>query len=1253
MLKRFVSFLLVLSMLLASVPMMISVSADTVYTYTVNGFNKSRGENQLIIYTYNYADYTGTNAYGYEVVVTDGIVSSVGGNNSYIPNTSTSFVVSGHGTADDWLAQNVIVGMKVSYTRNGYSSSSTGTVTFTLDDSTYKYMLDKARNEALAARSAALDACLIYDSNADARFDAAEDVYTNTSTFTQASAQTLSDEYNAIASLYREREVSEYRGVWIRPSQTSTAQVNSYVRKLYDAGINLICLETMYAGTMIMPMPEDSLFEHNPKFNGFDVLKAYVDACHNYGMELHCWMPVFYTYSMSDANGTSYTLSPGYKMKDQGWLLTTNSGKVNYSNEAESDALVFLNPAVDAVQEFLLESYEYILEEYDIDGFQLDYIRYRDRYGDDDYGYDSTTISKFKQAYPRYNGYNITYNTNAYYWNDWVNFRASLVTDFVEKMRTLINKVAPEVTLSADVGASISTAKTTIYQDSTSWLQSGLLDMIHPMAYGEGMASYVSPYFNYAGDGCLVVPGLGTFMDEFDAEDMRKQTCEMTDIGCEGVIYFEASAFLAKNCGSLLTDTLFTEKSLAPSYNDTNTALKVMERFVERVTKASAAGKITSSLANQLINAANDATALAKTGANNALNSFKSIRSSLSSISSTAIGKRLLTDINIAIDAAYRDPGLDRDNSTLANGTIPSDAIGCTQLTIDKVNSMITGEDSVLITDINNTYTKGWENALLLKPVSGKTNVYTVIETYHGATDNIASAVIFDTILQSGMIIAAFHSDGLSEGADRYELAATVPVGAEIGIFGIDIATGTQLYKNSMIYVIGSGDNTELGPGSFGDSNPLWLTHYDNNTDEGSGSVFTVPMAANWWITFAFSPVGTSGVYEITQISNGLNTGKGATLDVPEGGFVYGINRGNNYSSSGGINYTSTNCNNAITDVLKWQVGDMLAFDGLDLVNCTVPTSTPSLKWYDPNYVCTATYRVFTPGESDVSEDVSDDVSEDTSVETSEDISADVSDEVSDEPTVIPDDLFWLTHYNVDTVEGAGVVFTETYTRGGWWLHMAFAPVAGTNAYELTAVSDGLSDGKATPLSVPNGGFVYCLNYGNDYPSIGDSSRPDYTNDAVDYMISVALQWSIGDKLVFDGLDLKNKTVPTTTSSLDWYSPYYVCTASWAEYVPTEDSDVSVDESSEDVSEESSDISGDGSSDESEAPDLGGYSLGDINADGWIDMYDYLMVKRSYFNTYNLDAYQRKRADIDKNNVVDVYDYVLIKRHYFRTYVIK
>ena len=146
---------------------------------------------------------------------------------------------------------------------------------------------------------------------------------------------------------------------------------------------------------------------------------------------------------------------------------------------------------------------------------------------------------------------------------------------------------------------------------------------------------------------------------------------------------------------------------------------------------------------------------------------------------------------------------------------------------------------------------------------------------------------------------------------------------------------------------------------------------------------------------------------------------------------------------------------------------------------------------------------------------------------------------------------FFISHYNDSYVEGAGVIFTEAYSGAAWWIHVSFKPVEGkTGVYEVVETSNGLADGSATALALPEGGFVYAANTGNDYPTINaDGSGIDYTNDAVNSAIEIVKTMTVGSQWVFEGLDLESRTVPTTTPDTKWYDDCYVCTAKVGAYV--------------------------------------------------------------------------------------------------------
>jgi lysophospholipase L1-like esterase len=88
--------------------------ADKVNPATQAGFPGGRGENELVVFTNAYGqERTGTNQWGSEAVVVEGVVTQSGGNDNVIP--SNGMVISGHGSAANWIAFNLTPGTRVQF----------------------------------------------------------------------------------------------------------------------------------------------------------------------------------------------------------------------------------------------------------------------------------------------------------------------------------------------------------------------------------------------------------------------------------------------------------------------------------------------------------------------------------------------------------------------------------------------------------------------------------------------------------------------------------------------------------------------------------------------------------------------------------------------------------------------------------------------------------------------------------------------------------------------------------------------------------------------------------------------------------------------------------------------------------------------------------------------------------------------------------------------------------------------------------
>lgn len=170
---------------------------------------------------------------------------------------------------------------------------------------------------------------------------------------------------------------------------------------------------------------------------------------------------------------------------------------------------------------------------------------------------------------------------------------------------------------------------------------------------------------------------------------------------------------------------------------------------------------------------------------------------------------------------------------------------------------------------------------------------------------------------------------------------------------------------------------------------------------------------------------------------------------------------------------------------------------------------------------------------------------------------------------------FFLTHYNDVIAEGASVIMTRPYgkTKGdpsdaNWWTHIAFTPIAAHEGmYMVTEVStNGVADGLATPIEIPEGGFVWIANYGNDYSGQGGIK---YTNTAVNNVLAIARSIEVGRVVCFENVDIENQDIHNVNGRTYYYQEGYVFNSK-IHLMMTDDEILASDESSDEPSQEPS-----------------------------------------------------------------------------------
>ncbi|MBO5981138.1 MAG: family 10 glycosylhydrolase, partial [Clostridia bacterium] len=229
---------------------------------------------------------------------------------------------------------------------------------------------------------------------------------------------------------------------------------------------------------------------------------------------------------------------------NEDWILLDKDGK-GYYISPEYGNFVFLNPQNRECRDLVLEVYRELLENYDIDGIHLDYIRYPEHNGSADFGYNEDTIKAFQKEY----GYTTdphNYKAGSKEYRDWIAFRQDVITTFVKEVNDLVKEVRPEVWITAACYPSLTDAPNQIYQYTSEWVKLGYIDQVFSMTYSNGteyVKSNAESFIKACKDKALYSTGLTLFSGN-SGEELLSQIKGVREVGATGQAFFSLSSLL-------------------------------------------------------------------------------------------------------------------------------------------------------------------------------------------------------------------------------------------------------------------------------------------------------------------------------------------------------------------------------------------------------------------------------------------------------------------------------------------------------------------------------------------------------------------------------------------------------------------------------------------------------------------------------------------------------------------------------------
>lgn len=296
----------------------------------------------------------------------------------------------------------------------------------------------------------------------------------------------------------------EARAVWIDEytlaSLTGRQSVVQLMDALEQAGINMVFPFVWMGGYALW---RSEVATVNPAVDawGEDPLQVLIEEAHRRGIEVHPVAVVFMVGSKTD---------PGpIALAHPDWVQLDRNG-----NSVSPYDLIWVSPALPEVQDYVMAVLRELVSKYNIDGLQLDYIRYEIA-TPTPFGYNARELARYQQETGVDARQLVPGSEGDFAFAHW---RAGLVTSFVQRANRELKAINPRLLLSAAVDPDYRGALALRYQDWKYWVDQGYLDLVFPMAYStdvKEVQNWVKTDLYLAGLGggkALVYAGIGSYL---------------------------------------------------------------------------------------------------------------------------------------------------------------------------------------------------------------------------------------------------------------------------------------------------------------------------------------------------------------------------------------------------------------------------------------------------------------------------------------------------------------------------------------------------------------------------------------------------------------------------------------------------------------------------------------------------------------------------------------------------------------------
>jgi len=333
---------------------------------------------------------------------------------------------------------------------------------------------------------------------------------------------------------------TNFRLDWPPPTHNQAAQKKE-LKKIFDniekKNLNTIYFQVRSNGTVLfrssMELFSQYITGNIGDFGNYDPLEFAIKEAHKRGLEIHAWLNTNRVFTGSNISIKNNPLHISQYHPD--WVYE------------KSDNSIWLDPGIPEVREYLTELINEIVQNYNIDGIQLDFIRYPKAPIDD-----IKTYNIYGEGIPK------------------PQWRRDNITALISSVNKRIKGTNPKVKLGVTpigIYKSITNGRglegySDVFQDTREWLKLGIIDYAVPQIYWDVKSN---PKFDVLSKdwvnnsfGKNIIIGIGAYKPEVYNE-LEREINVTRNLNASGVSFFRYQNIAKKTFYSFEEKALPTE----------------------------------------------------------------------------------------------------------------------------------------------------------------------------------------------------------------------------------------------------------------------------------------------------------------------------------------------------------------------------------------------------------------------------------------------------------------------------------------------------------------------------------------------------------------------------------------------------------------------------------------------------------------------------------------------------------------------